>query len=141
MGAHHGGVEIERGALCIDHGRAGDAERRNVPTRERRARNRRSQRSLPHLRAAPRIERENFVVLSGDDQLAIARSRPTPKQRLRVNLALKSGTKIVVGPQIPCAFIGEAGHNVRPRAVECTVVGQDGLIGLPRSREKERDGD
>jgi hypothetical protein len=40
---------------------------------------------------ALRVERENFIVLCGNDQLALARSRAAPKQRLRIALALKSG--------------------------------------------------
>jgi hypothetical protein len=88
--AHDRRVDIERRTLFIDHGRAGDAERRNIAAGERGALNGRAQRALPDLRAALRVERDNFVVLRDDDQLALARSRSTPKERLRIDLALKS---------------------------------------------------
>jgi hypothetical protein len=139
-GAHDRRVEIERRALFIDHGRAGDTKRRNITARERGALNGRAKRTLPNLRAALRVERENFVVLRGDDQLALARSRPTPKQRLRIDPALKSSVERSVEAQAPCALISEAGHHVPPGAVKRTVVSQNGLIGVRRGRRKERDG-
>src|SRR5271169_2909496 len=97
----------------MPHGRAGDAERGNISARERGPLNGRAERTLPDLRAAVRVEREDFVVLRGDDQLALARSRPTPKQRLRIDLALKSGVERSVEAQAPCALISEAGHDAR----------------------------
>jgi hypothetical protein len=141
IGAHDRRVEIEGRARLVDHGRAGDTERRNIAARERGARDGRAKRTLPDLRATLRVERENFIVLCGNDQLALARSRPAPKQRLRIDLALKSGMERGVKAQAPSTLIGEAGHHVSPGAVERAVVGQDGLSGMRRSGGKERDGD
>src|SRR5208283_3841396 len=98
-----------------------------------------AERTLPDLRAALRVEGENFVVLRGDDQLAPARSRPAPKQRLRIDLALKSGVERGVKAQAPRVLISEAGHDVSSGAIEPTVVGQNGLISVRRRRRKERD--
>jgi predicted amidohydrolase YtcJ len=60
IGAHDRRVEIERRTLFIDHGRAGDTERRNIAAGERGALNGRAQRALPDLRAAPVAEVKAF---------------------------------------------------------------------------------
>ena len=72
VGARDRGVEIERRALFIDHGPAGDAERRNISRTGARS----AQRAVPTRasRSARRSarRRENFIVLRCDDQLALA---------------------------------------------------------------------
>ena len=138
VGAHDRRVEIERRALLVDRWRAGDAERRDISARQRGARDGKPQRALPDLSAAQRIERENVVVLGGDDQLVRVRSRPPPKQWLGIDLSLKIGMERRVEAQSARALVCKGGDSVSARAVQCIMIGEHG-VGARGGHAHKRD--
>ena len=130
------GVEIKRAASFVDHWRAGNAERVDVATRLRGARGRRAEALLPNRASGDSVQRHDRVLLSRDDYEPSPRARPTPVERLRVDVPWHLPVERRVLLQIGDVHPGQAGKNVMPAPSCVGVVSRHGGVFFRRSHRR-----
>jgi len=131
IGGGHG-VEEERARREVDHRRAGDPERIDVPAGQGSERDRCTDLLLPDLGAGRRVERVHPVALGRDQDEVLAGGVAVEVEGLGVGRSLGDGGEPRVAVHRRSDLVRERGLHVDAVAGRAPVVLEDARIGRDR---------